>query len=146
MRKLCTILAIAVLVPFAWVKGDDDQGPVQKVEKATKKAAEATGETIKHGAEATGSAISHGAKAAARTVGKGLEKTGNAIRDAGSTPTHVEHATTHTANAKPSPVTKESPTTEASPTPGVNSATHPSPTPGASPATTPATAPSPATP
>ena len=63
MRKVCTILAFAVLTPFAWVAAQDDQGPAEKATNTTKKAAEETGQTIKHGAQATGSAISRGAKA-----------------------------------------------------------------------------------
>ncbi|HEX3444983.1 MAG TPA: hypothetical protein VHS80_09720, partial [Chthoniobacterales bacterium] len=58
MRKVCTILALAVLTPFAWVAAQNDQGPVEKATNTTKKAAQETGQTIKHGAQATGSAIS----------------------------------------------------------------------------------------
>jgi hypothetical protein len=149
MRKVCTILAFAVLTPFAWVTAQDDQGPAEKATNTTKKAAQETGQTIKHGAQATGSAISRGTKATERTVGKTLERTGSKIREAGATPTHVvRHRTTHTTATA-----KKSPTTEGSPSPGIspasssekNAETRPSPTPGteANPSATPGTSPSP---
>jgi hypothetical protein len=144
MRKVCTILTIAVLTPFAWVKAQDDQGPAEKATNTTKKAAEETGQTIKHGAQATGSAISHGAKATERTVGKTLERAGSKIREAGATPTHIRHRTTHsTAAAKKSPTTEASPSPGASPAPSpeTNPASRPSPTPRseANPSATPGT-------
>jgi hypothetical protein len=145
MRKVCTILALAILTPFAWVTAQDDQGPAEKAANKTKKAAQETGQTIKHGAQATGSAISRGTKATERTVGKTLERTGSKIREAGATSTHVvRHRTTHTAATA-----KKSPTTEGSPLPGVspekNAQTRPSPTPvsEANPSATPGTSPSP---
>ena len=128
MRKLCTILAIAILIPFAWINADEDQGPIEKTASATKTAAKETAETIKHGAKATGSVIVRGAKATERTVDK--VEPGNK-RESGATPTHVHHRTTHrSATAKASPTVKESPTGEASPTasPELNEATRPSPT------------------
>jgi hypothetical protein len=144
MRKLCSILALAVLTPFAWVTAQDDQGPVEKATNTTKKAAEDTGQTIKHGAQATGSAISRGTKATERTVGKTLERTGSKIRAAGATPT--QHRITHrTATAKKSPIAERSPSPGASPE--TNPANRPSPTPNpeANPSATPVTSPSPAT-
>jgi hypothetical protein len=144
MRKLCSILALAVLTPFAWVTAQDDQGPVEKATNTTKKAAEDTGQTIKHGAQATGSAISRGTKATERTVGKTLERTGSKIRAAGATPT--QHRITHrTATAKKSPTAERSPSPGASPE--TNPANRPSPTPNpeANPSATPVTSPSPAT-
>ena len=147
MRKLCSILALAVLTPFAWVTAQDDQGPAEKATNTTKKAAQETGQTIKHGAQATGSVISRGTKATERTVGKTLERTGSKIREAGATPTHVRHRTTH-ATPKKSPTSEGSPSPGASPasSPEKNETTHPSPTPGpeANPSTTPGTSPSPA--
>jgi hypothetical protein len=139
MRKVCTILALAILTPFGWVAAQDDQGPVEKATNTTKKAAHETGQTIKHGAQATGSAISRGTKATERTVGKTLERTGSKIRGAGATPTHVvRHRTTHTTATA-----KKSPTPGASPE--KNAETRPSPTPGteANPSATPGTSPSP---
>lgn len=149
MRKLCTILGLAVLTPFIWVKAQDDQGPAEKAATTTKKAAQETGQTIKHGAQATGSAISRGTKATERTVGKTLERTGSKVREAGTSATHVvHHRTTHTTATA-----KKSPTTEGSPSPGVspvsrpekNAETRPSPTPGteANPSATPGNSPNP---
>jgi hypothetical protein len=145
MRKVCTIIALAVLTPFAWVTAQDDQGPVEKATNTTKKAAADTGQTIKHGAQATGSAISRGAKATERTVGKTLERTGSKIRAAGTTPT--QHRVTHrTATAKKSPAAERSPSSGASPAPSpeTNPANHPSatPNPEANPSATPVTSPS----
>ena len=144
MKKIGVALAILALIPFALVTADEEQGPAEKAANTTKKTAEETGQTIKHDAKAAGSAIVKGAKTTERTVGKGLQKAGNTIRNAGATPSHPRHRTTHTSpSAKSSPVNKESPTSEPSSTPEVNPATRPSPspTPEVNPATTPGTLP-----
>ena len=144
MKKVCTILTLAILTPFAWVTAQDDQGPAEKAANTTKKAAVETGQTIKHGAQATGSAIAHGARATERTVGKTLEKTGDKMREAGATPTHIRHRTTHAATTP-----KKSPTTEGSPSPApsaeTNQASRPSPTPNVetNPSASPRTSPNP---